>query len=85
METVQHLAQPSGAFAAGDAPAAGFVRVKVHDAAGHVDHAGVFVHDDHAAGAEHRAGFGDGIVIHGNVDFAGAHQRARAAAGNHRF
>src|SRR6266446_6156160 len=70
VKTIEHLAQPSGAFAAGDAPAAGFVRVEMHDAARHVHHAGVFVHDDHAAGAEHRASFSYRVVVHGNVDFA---------------
>src|SRR6266849_3196283 len=83
MEAIEHLAQPTGAFAAGDAPAAGLVRVEMHDAPRHVHHAGVFVHDHHAAGPEHGAGFGDGIVVHGKVDLGRAHQRAGAAAGNH--
>src|SRR5271155_4793194 len=34
VETVEHLAHPGGAFAAGNAPAAGLVRIEVHDAAG---------------------------------------------------
>src|SRR6266404_7452859 len=52
VEALEHLAQPCCAFAAGDAPAAGFVRVEMHDAARHVDHASVFVHHNHAAGAK---------------------------------
>src|SRR5215831_9747764 len=69
VETLEHFVEPASAFAAGNAPAAGFVRVKVHDAAGHVYHAGIFVDDYHAAGAEHGAGLGNGVVIHGDVDF----------------
>src|SRR6266852_6201113 len=83
MEAIEHLAQPGGPFAAGNTPAAGLVRVEMHDAPRHVHHAGVFVHDHHAAGPEHGAGFGDGIVVHGKVDLGRAHQRAGAAAGNH--
>src|SRR5271170_405479 len=85
VEAVQQFAQPGGAFAAGDAPAAGFVRVKMHDAAGEVHHAGVLVNHDGAAGAEHRADLGDGIVVHVDVNFAGAEQRARTAAGDDGF
>src|SRR5713226_3704942 len=85
VEAIEHLAQPGGAFTAWNAPAAGFVRVEMHDAAGHVHHAGVFVHHHHAAGAEHRAGFGDGVVIHGNVDLGRAEERTGTAAGNDRF
>ena len=50
---VQHLAQPGGAFAARDAPAAAFVRVKSHDAQRDLHHAGVFVHHHHAARTQH--------------------------------
>ena len=85
VEAVEHLAQPRGAFAAGNAPAAGFVRVEMHDAARDVHHAGVFVHDHRAARAEHRADLGHRIVIHGDVDFVGRKQRAGTAAGNHGF
>src|SRR5665213_410723 len=59
METVQHLAQPARAFTAGNAPAAGFVRVKMHDAACEVDHAGVFVDYNESTGTKHRASSGD--------------------------
>src|SRR5215470_17343364 len=67
VEAVQHLPEPGGSLAAGDAPATRFVRVEVHDAACHVHHAGVLVHDHHAAGAQHAAGFSNGIVVHGQV------------------
>ncbi len=72
VEAVEHFAQPGGAFAAGNAPAAGFVRVKMHDAARQIHHAGIFVNDHRAAGAEHRADLGDRIVIHADVNFVGA-------------
>src|ERR1700722_7274237 len=85
VETVEHTAHPGGAFAAGNAPAAGFVGVEMHDPPGHVDHAGVFVHDHYAAGTEHGADFGDGIIIHGHVGFRGGEHRARAASGNDRL
>src|SRR5580658_10951332 len=42
VEPVEQFLEPRGAFAAGDAPAAGFVRIEMHDAAGDVHHAGVF-------------------------------------------
>src|SRR5260221_1692886 len=57
----------------------------MHDAAGHVHHAGVFVHDHHAAGAHHAANLGDRVVVHCHVDLGSGEQRAGAAAGNHGF
>ena len=80
VEAVEHLAQPGGAFAAGNAPAAGFVRVEMHDAAREVHHAGVFVNDHRAAGAKHRTDFRDRVVVQVDVDFVGAKQRTRTAA-----
>ena len=53
VEAVEHLLQPGGAFAAGDAPAAAFVRVEPHDAQRGLHHAGVFVQDHHAARTQH--------------------------------
>src|SRR5437016_5114848 len=85
VKTFQHFAQPGGSFTAGNAPSAGFVRVKMHDTARHVHHAGVFVHHHHAAGAHHAAGLGNRVVIHWQVDLVGGHQRAGTAAGNDRF
>src|SRR5207248_1390216 len=85
VKTLQHFTQPGGSFAAGNTPAARFVRIEMHDAPRHIHHAGVFVHHHHAAGTHHAASFGDAVVIHGKIDFVGSHQRAGAAAGNHRF
>src|SRR6516162_257 len=85
VEAIEHFAQPSGAFAAGNAPATGFVSIEMHNAASHVDHAGIFVDDHHAARTEHGAGFGYGVVVHGHIDFVSLEERAGAAAGNNRF
>src|SRR6516225_6392235 len=82
VKTVQSLLQPGGSFAAGNAPAAGFMGVEVHDAASHVHHASIFVDDHHAAGTEHRAGLSDGVVVHGDIDFVGLEHRAGTATGN---
>ena len=42
--------------------------------------------NDHgAAGAEHRADFRDGVVIHGHVNFVGTEQRTRTATGDNGF
>src|SRR5262249_27492832 len=85
VKSLQHFVEPACSFAARDAPAAGFVRVEVHDAARHIHHAGVFVDDHHAAGPEHGAGLGDGVVIHGNVDFVSLEDRTGTAAGDDRL
>src|ERR1700733_6592193 len=85
VEAVEHFLEPRRAFAAGDAPAAGFVRIEMHDAAGNVHHAGIFIHDHGAARAEHRADLGDRVEVHGDVDLVGGKQRAGAAARNHGF
>jgi hypothetical protein len=53
----QDLEHPPRAFAAGDALAAALALDEVHEELGDVHHAGVLVHDDHAAAAHHRADF----------------------------
>src|SRR6516162_6559764 len=82
MEAIEHLLEPGGALTAGDAPAAGFVGVKMHDAPRHIHHASVFVNDDHAARAEHRPGFGDSVVVHGDINFIGFEYGAGTATRN---
>src|SRR5262249_25514637 len=83
VETLEHLAQPSGAFTARDAPAARFVRIEMHNAPRHIHHAGVFVHHYHAAGTHHAADFGNRVVVHRDIDFFSSQQRTRTATGNH--
>src|SRR5262245_58398624 len=60
VKTLQKFAEPGGAFAAGDAPSAAFVGVKAHDAKRRLHDAGIFVHDDNAARAQHRFDLGHG-------------------------
>src|SRR6185437_1863783 len=85
METVEHFSQPGCTLATRNAPAAGFMRVEMHDAASHIHHASVFVHYDVAAGTEHGADFRNRIVVHGDVDFVGAEQWAGTAARDYGF
>ena len=85
-DAVDDAVQPAGTFAAGGALAAGFFVVEIAQALKRFDHAHVFVHHDNRAGAEHGAGFGDGVVIHiqPHHNFGGQHRRGRAA-GDHGF
>src|ERR1700731_3039014 len=69
VKAVKHFAQPCGAFAARDAPAAGLMRIEMHDPPGQVDHAGIFVENDGAARAQHRADLCDGVIIERDIDF----------------
>ena len=85
MKPFQRLAQPARALTAGDTPSTRLVRVKVHDPPRHVYHAGVFIHDHHAARAQHRAGFGHRVVVHRDVDLIARQQRTRTSAGDHRL
>ena len=64
-------------YAAGGALAAGLVDGEVEEELGHVDHAGVLVHDDEAAGAHHGADGDEVVVIDLGIDEA----RGDAAAG----
>ena len=54
-DPLQDFQHALGADPAGGALAAGFVLDELHEELGHVHHAGVFVHDDQAAGAHDRA------------------------------
>src|SRR4029077_19545870 len=49
---------------------------------GEVHHAGVLVNHHQPTGAEHRAGLGEGIEIHRQIDFRGGEKRTGAAAGD---
>ena len=64
----QDLQHPLGPLAAGGALAAGFILAEVHEEAGHVDGAGVLVHDDQAAGTHDGAQFDHLLVIDGGVE-----------------
>ena len=80
-DAVNDAVEPAGAFAAGGALAAGFFEIEVAQSFQGLNHAYVFVHHDDRARAEHGAGFGDGVVVHGegHHHVAGNHGRRRAA------
>ena len=67
-DPLQEPVELDRAGAAGDALAAGFVHAEFHEEPGHVDHARVLVHDDHAAGAHDRPDLGQRLVIDGRVE-----------------
>ena len=54
----QDLQHPFGADAAGNTLSAGFVLGEAQKETGNVHHAGLFVHDDHAARSHHGTRFG---------------------------
>lgn len=62
-DAVDDAVEPARAFAAGGALAAGFFKVEIAQALQGFDHAHVFVHHDNRAGTEHRACFGNRVVI----------------------
>src|SRR5262249_21303023 len=70
-------------LAAGDAPATALVLIELHDAERELDHAGLIVEDDHAAGAQELAALGEGIEIHVDaLGLLGIEQESRRSAGN---
>src|SRR5450432_2705255 len=83
VEAGQRLLEPVGALAAGDAPAAAFVLVKLHGPQGELDHAGGLIEHHDAARAKHAAGLADLVEIHADVDLAGQQAGGRRPAGDH--
>ena len=81
-ENAMHLV---GAHAAWNALAAGLGHAEVHKIFRHVDHAGTFVHHDHAARAHDRSGARQRFVVHRHVQAVGGQAAARWPAGLHRF
>ena len=75
LERWQHLHQPPGALAARRALAAGLVLVELGPAQHRADHAGGLVEDLQRAGAEHRAGRADALVVERHVEVLGGQQR----------
>ncbi len=76
----QDFQHPLGPLAAGGALAAGFVLAEVHEEAGHVDGAGVLVHDDHAAGTHDGAQFRHLLVIDGGIEVLHGNHAAGGSA-----
>src|SRR5579883_2736928 len=63
LDAMQDFGQPVGSLATGGAFTAGFIAVEFCHAQYGVYYARVLVHDDHAAGAEHRTGGGDCLEV----------------------
>ena len=80
-DALQDLQHALGAHAAGQALAAAFVADEVHEVAGGIDHAGVLVHDDEAAGTHDRAEPGQALVIDGGVEVRAGEAPAAGPAG----
>src|SRR3569623_1259442 len=86
LDAVNHARQPARAFAARRALAAGFLEVEMSDTCQHIHHAGVYVHDDHRTRAQHRAGLGNGVIVHVDLHHRLAgHYRYCRTAGKHRL
>ncbi len=77
-----HLPQ---AFTARQAFAAGLALEEGGVIAGHVHHAGLIVHDNHAAGTHHRAGFCQFVEVHRQVEQAFRNNAAGRTAGLYRL
>ena len=67
-DPLEDFEHPHGPFPAGRTLAARLVLGEGHEELGHVDHAVVFVQDDHPAGAHDRAGLGQGVEVDGGVE-----------------
>src|ERR1035438_1152174 len=82
IEYAERLVEPDPAW---DAFAAGLGVGELDEVAGHVDHAVVFVHDDHAAGAHDGANLREAFIVHGSVEHVDGNATARRPARLHRF
>ena len=80
-DPLDDLPHPLRPFPAGNALAAGLVAEEIQEILGDIDHAGLLVHDDHAARAHDRAGLGQALVIDGQVEHLLGQAAARRAAG----
>src|SRR5207248_2339436 len=79
-DPVEDCLQLLGSFAARKALSAGLFFQELHEIAGEIDHAGVFIHDHHAARAHHRTCRSKSFVIDGKIDHAGRNAAAGGAA-----
>src|SRR5512139_347120 len=75
----------AGTDSAEGALAAGFLLGKVEEIAGHVHHAGIFVHYHHAAGAHHRSRLSQRIKVDWRVEEAFWETAAGGASDLHRL
>ncbi len=81
----QHLQQSPAADSTRHTLAAGFGRGELEEELGKLDHAGIFVHHNHAAGAHHRADFLQRVEINGRVQRFDAQAAAQRSASLHGF
>ena len=77
-----HLVRSDAAW---NALAARLGHAEVHEVFGHVDHAGAFVHHDHAARAHDRPRACQRFIIHRHVEAIGRQAAARRSARLHRL
>ncbi len=70
-DVVEDLVHPLCPFAAREALATRLILEKAHEVLGHIDHAGVLVHDDHAARAHDRSRLGQAVVVDGQIKHPG--------------
>ena len=69
LKAFQDFGEPVGSLAAGRTFAARLVAIELRHAQHGADDAGIFVHDDDAAGAEHRAGGGNAFKVERRIHF----------------
>ena len=76
--------EPARTFSARRTLAARLVVVEVAQALKGFNHAHVFVHDDNRAGTQHRAGFGNRVIVHIGLhhDIGRQHGRGRTTGNN---
>ncbi len=74
---------PLRSLAAGEALAARLVLEEAHEVLGDVHHAGVLVHDDHAARTHDRPGLPQAVEVDGKIEALGRYATTRRAAGLH--
>src|SRR5579864_274543 len=69
--------------AARDAFSTGLGHAEIHEVFGYIDHAGAFVHDDHAAGTHDRTGAGQRFIVDWHIEACGGQAAAGGSTGLH--
>ena len=88
LDALEDFHQPVRALAAGRAPAARLVLIELRQVLRGLEHVHGLVHHDEAAGADHRAGGDQALVVHPHIfpdDVFGGHDVDRRAAGDDRL
>ena len=79
----QNLEHLPDAFTARSALAARFIRQEIEKVFGDIDHAGVFIHHDHAAGTHDGADFGQFVKVDSYIQELFRNTSSRRTAGLH--